>query len=238
MTEIVYQQLLDSEESYLNTTFWDIHPLFLLVHNGDTQALREQLHIQLERFPEGRITKDTRKQLEYLAVSLVNSFMIAAIQGGAYPPFANGIADQALRKLSRIHSVSEIPDLINEAAIALCELACRARNENTGNIHVEKAKHYISTHLTQEIHTADIAEAAGISPWHLCRLFKSLTGMTMREYLIRERVEAAALMLSTGSRSIPETASLLRFCDQSYFTAVFGRIKGMTPKQYRDLAQR
>lgn len=62
--------------------------------------------------------------------------------------------------------------------------------------------------------------------------------MTMREYLIRERIEAAEFMLSTGSRSIPETASLLRFCDQSYFTAVFGRIKGMTPKQYRDRAQR
>lgn len=238
MTEIIHQQLLDSEESYLNTTYWDIHPLFLLVQSGETETLRKQLHIQLERFPEGRITKDARKQLEYLAVSLVNAFMIAAIQGGAYPPFANGIADQALRRLSRIHSISEIPGLINEAAMDLCELSAKSRRENTGNIHVEKAKHYISTHLTQEIHTEDIAEAAGVSPYHLSRLFRSLTGRTMREYLIRERIETAALMLVTTPRSIGEIATLLRFCDQSYFTAVFRRIKGMTPNRYRVQNQR
>lgn len=234
MTEIIHQQLQDSEVSYLNTTYWDIQPLFLLVQSGETEVLRQQLHIQLEHFPKGRITKDDRKQLEYLAVSLINSFMIAAIQGGSWPPFANGIADQALRKLSRIHSVSEIPMLIDEAAVDLCRLCEKSRKEDTGNPHVEKAKHYIASHLTQEIHTDDIAEAVGISPYHLCRLFHSLTGMTMREYLIRQRIETAARMLSTDSLSIPAIASLLRFCDQSYFTVVFRRYKGMTPKQYRD----
>ena len=93
MPDSVQQKLLDSEESYLNTTFWDIQPLFLLVQNGDTAQLKARLHVQLEKFPAGRITRDARKQLEYLTVSLVNTFMIAAIQGGVYPPEANAIAD-------------------------------------------------------------------------------------------------------------------------------------------------
>ncbi len=234
MPDSVQQKLLDSEESYLNTTFWDVHPLFLLVQNGETAQLKERLNLQLERFPAGRITKDARKQLEYLTVSLVNTFMIAAIQGGVYPPEANAIADQALRRLSQIKSVTEIPVLVSEAALRLSEMVNETKRQDTGNVHVEKAKHYLSDHLTQEIRTGDIAAAVGLSPYHLSRLFKSHTGLTMREYLIQERVEAAKQLLAASDRTIPQIASLLRFCDQSYFTMVFRKLTGQTPGEYRN----
>ena len=233
MSDSVQQKLLDSEESYLNTTFWDIQPLFLLVQNGDTAQLKARLHVQLEKFPAGRITRDARKQLEYLTVSLVNTFMIAAIQGGVYPPEANAIADQALRRLSQIKTVTEIPALVSEAALRLCEMVRETKRQDTGNVHVEKAKHYLTDHLTQEIRTDDIAEAVGLSPYHLSRLFKTHTGLTLREYLTRERIEAAKQLLATSDRTIPQIASLLRFCDQSYFTMVFRRQTGQTPGEYR-----
>ncbi len=233
MSDSVQQKLLDSEESYLNTTFWDIHPLFLLVQNGETAQLRTQLHLQLEKFPAGRITRDARKQLEYLTVSLVNTFMIAAIQGGVYPPEANAVADQALRRLSQLKSVAEIPALVSEAALRLSEMVRETKRQDTGNVHVEKAKHYLSNHLTQEIRTEDIAAAVGLSPYHLSRLFKTHTGLTMREYLTRERIEAAKQLLAATGRTIPQIASLLRFCDQSYFTMVFHKQTGMTPGDYR-----
>ncbi|MCR5136580.1 MAG: AraC family transcriptional regulator [Oscillospiraceae bacterium] len=234
MSETVHQKLLDSEESYLNTTFWDVHPLFLLVQNGETAQLKNQLHVQLEKFPAGRITRDERKQLEYLTVSLVNTFMIAAIQGGVYPPEANAVADQALRRLSQHKSVTEIPTLVSEAALRFSEMVKLTRDRDTGNVHVEKARHYLSDHLTQEIRTEDIAKAVGLSPYHLSRLFKTHTGMTMREYLIRERVEAAKQLLAATDRTIPQIASLLRFCDQSYFTMVFRKHTGQTPGEYRN----
>ena len=233
MSDSVQQKLLDSEESYLNTTFWDVHPLFLLVQNGETAQLKERLHLQTGKFPAGRITRDARKQLEYLTVSLVNTFMIAAIQGGVYPPEANAIADQALRRLSQIKSVAEIPALVSEAALRFSETVRITKDRDTGNIHVEKAKHYLSDHLTQEIRTGDIAAAVGLSPYHLSRLFKSHTGLTMREYLTKERIEAAKQLLAASDRTIPQIASLLRFCDQSYFTMVFRKLTGQTPGEYR-----
>ena len=233
MPDMVHQLLRDSEENYLNTSFWEVHPLFLMVQNGETDRLRDRLHIQLERFPSGRIPRDERKQLEYLTVSLVNTFMIAAIQGGVYPPDANAAADHALRRLSRIRNASEIPPIVNEAAMRLCEMVRGARQQDTGNVHVEKAKQYLSTHLTQEIRTEDVAGAVGVSPYHLCRLFKARTGQTMREYLTGERIEAAKQLLAASERSIPQIASLLRFCDQSYFTRIFREQTGLTPGQYR-----
>ncbi len=234
MPDTVHQKILDSEESYINTTFWEIYPLFLLVQRGETEKLKDRLDIQLEKFPSGRITKDARRKLEYLTVSLINTFMIAAIQGGVYPPEANAAADRALRRLSYIKKASDIPDLVSEAALCLCQMVNEARWEDTGNVHVEKARHYLSDHLTQEIRTEDVANAVGISPYHLSRLFRSLTGQTMRQYLIRERIEAARQLLVTTDRTIPQIASLLRFCDQSYFTRVFRQAVGITPAAYRE----
>lgn len=234
MSDTVHQKIRDSEESYLNTTFWDIYPLFLLIQKGETQQLKDRLDIQLEKFPTGRITRDARKQLGYLTVSLVNTFMIAAIQGGVYPPEANAVADQALRRLSLLKNVSDIPDLVSRAAVRLCQMVSESRWKDTCNVHVEKVKHYLSDHLTQEIRTEDIAGAVGLSPYHLSRLFRSLTGLTMREYLIRERIETAKQLLLTTDRTIPQIASLLRFCDQSYFTKVFRQMEGTTPGAYRE----
>lgn len=89
------KRILRNRKSGLET-----HPLYLLVQKGETEKLKDRLHIQLEKFPTGRITGDAGKQPEYLTVSMVNTFMIAAIQGDVYPPEANAVADQALRRLS------------------------------------------------------------------------------------------------------------------------------------------
>ncbi len=238
MQSTMDQKLLDSEESYLNTTFWDIYPLFLQVQNGDEAALRAVLDIRLDLFPAGRITRDARKQYEYLTVSLVNTFMIAAIEGGVYPPEANAIADQALRKLSQIRSVSELPAIVDEAAVHLCQLVSETKRKDTGNAHVESAKHFIATHLTQEISVADIAKAVGVSASHLSHLFQAHTSQSMREYLLQERIAAAKQLLASTDQTISQIASLLSFCDQSYFTLVFRRQTGTTPGEYRRQVRR
>ena len=238
MTTSVHQIVWDSEEDYINETFWRIQPLFILVMNGQTEELRNTLDLQLDRYDfHQRITRDEQKQREYMAVSLVNTFMIAGIQGGVYPPEANWIADRALRRLLAIQKPEEMPFIIRDAAIQLSEKVKEAKRSDTGNPHVEQAKHYMLTHMTQVITAAQIAEHVGISQYHLSRLFKSLTGKSMMDYLTDQRIGAAKQLLATSDQPIQEIAALLRFCDQSHMTYAFRKRTGMTPKQYRDAAQ-
>lgn len=233
------QRVEDSEHNYLNTTFWDVNPLFLLVQEGNVDGFREAFGIRIEAFPTARrISDNLRKQYEYLTVSLVNTFMIAAIQGGAYPPEANWIADRALRRLSTFDELDELVPIAFDAGLELCELVAATRQSDTGNFSVEQAKRYLSTHLTQEIRVADVADAIGLSPGYLSRLFKRVTGQTMRAYLTSERIKTAQRLLVTDERGIAQIAALLRFCDQSYFTQVFRRETGLTPRQYRDSNRR
>ena len=83
-----------------------------------------------------------------------------------------------------------------------------------------------------------MAQAVGLSPAHLSRLFSRCTGQAMRTYLTGERVKAAQRLLVTDECSIAQVASRLRFCDQSYFTQVFRQHTGLTPRQYRNANRR
>ncbi len=234
LSENIRQTIRDSEENYVNETFWRIYPSFLLVKSGDVEALRESLDIQLDQYDfRHRFTRDERKQLEYMAVSLINTFMIAGIEGGIYPPEANWIADRALHRLLLAQRPSDIPVIIEESAVQLCEKVREVQKKDTGNPHVEKAKHYILTHISQEITAEGIAEHVGLSQYYLSRLFKKLTGQTMMEYLTSERIEAAKQLLTSGERDLQQIAALLRFCDQSHFTQVFRKKTGMTPAEFR-----
>ncbi len=234
------QQIHDSEHDYLNTSFWDIHPLFLLVQEGNLEGLETSFDIQIDSFPaERRVSNTMHKQFEYLAVSLVNSFMIAAIQGGVYPPEANWVADRALLRISRMDDdLSVIPDICREAGTELCALVRKSKLDDTGNFYVEQAKRHMATHLTQDLRVTDVAQAVGLSSTYLSRLFKARTGQTMRSFLAAERIKTAQHLLITGEATIAQIASLLRFCDQSHFTRVFREHTGLTPRQYRDANRR
>ena len=54
------------------------------------------------------------------------------------------------------------------------------------------------------------------------------------QYLTRARIEASKQLLAAVDRTIPQIASLLRFCGQIYFTLVFRRQAGLTPGDYRN----
>ena len=156
--------------------------------------------------------------------------LVGAIVSGGEPVGHDNAVESPLPSQD-IHA--ELPPIVHDAAIRLCEMVRETKRQDTGNVHVEQAKQYLSTHLTQEIRTEDVAEAVGVSPYHLSRLFKALTGQTMREYLTNARIEAAKQLLAASDRSLPQIASLLRFCDQSYFTCIFRKQTGITPGQYR-----
>ncbi len=234
MTQTRQRQIRDSEEDIINMTYWDIAPYFRMIRKGETELLKESLDIRIDEkdFHE-RFSRDRKKEMEYMAVSLVNTFMIAAIEGGVYPPDANWTADSALHRISQITQPAGYRRVILDTAVSFCEKVHALKHAETGNPHAEKVRQYILTHLTQPIDIDMIAENTGISRYHLSRLFKQSFGVSIGTYLCDERIEAAKELLVSTQEPVARIAVLLQFCDQSYFSAVFRRKTGMTPGQYR-----
>ena len=78
-----------------------------------------------------------------------------------------------------------------------------------------------------------MAEELGLSRSYLSRRFSEQTGITIQEYILQVRLEAAANMLRFSEEQIGAIAEYLCFPSQSYFTERFRKQYGMTPGEYR-----
>lgn len=82
----------------------------------------------------------------------------------------------------------------------------------------------------------ELARWSGFSPQHLNRVFRRILGVTPLKYLMRMKLERAALMLVEGRLTVAAIAAAVGFEDPYYFSRVFRQHFGRSPAQYRDAA--
>lgn len=98
---------------------------------------------------------------------------------------------------------------------------------------VKKAIRYISVNFFQNITLDIVAAHVHLNPAYFSTLFKTSTGYSFKEYLTKVRIEESKRLLKTTSHSIVDICLAVGFEDQSYFSKVFKKYTGLTPKQYR-----
>lgn len=88
---------------------------------------------------------------------------------------------------------------------------------------------YIDEHYEQKITLKGLAAMANMSPHHLCRLFKSITGMPPIEYVNQLRVNEALKLLQQHHSPVSEIALAVGFNDSNYFSRLFRKYKNISP---------
>jgi AraC family transcriptional regulator len=93
---------------------------------------------------------------------------------------------------------------------------------------------YIEENTSRNIQLSDIATRANLSQYHFHRIFKSLTGDTVKEFLTRLRLEKAALKLKYSTEDIGTIALDCGYQNHETFTRAFKEYFGLHPTGYRD----
>ncbi len=99
--------------------------------------------------------------------------------------------------------------------------------------HVEAALKFIESDYCNPITVQDIADRLGLNRSYLHRLFKSITGMSIQDYLLAYRIRQACILLRDTDLSVRAIAHSVSYIDGLYFSRLFHQKKGMTPSQYR-----
>ncbi|HIT07487.1 MAG TPA: AraC family transcriptional regulator [Candidatus Merdivicinus faecavium] len=107
-----------------------------------------------------------------------------------------------------------------------------AARTTTARQYVDKAAAYISRNFSRDITIAEVADFTGISESYLYRVFSAELGLAPAQFLMRYRVSEAAALLRGSSLTIGEVAASCGFRDPLYFSRVFRRIQGVSPREY------
>jgi len=99
---------------------------------------------------------------------------------------------------------------------------------------IKSVLEYIESNFESPLSLEELSGVIGQNPKYFCRTFKHLTHQSPMDYVNFYRVEQAAFLLSTTKLSITSIAMECGFCESSYFTKVFKKYKGVTPKKYRE----
>ncbi|ETX12726.1 AraC family transcriptional regulator [Roseivivax halodurans JCM 10272] len=91
---------------------------------------------------------------------------------------------------------------------------------------------YIDTNIERSIKLAELAGLSGLSPFHLCRMFKASRGMSPHAWITTRRIARAKAMLR-GRAALLDTALACGFSSQSHFSRSFRAETGNTPTAYR-----
>jgi AraC family transcriptional regulator len=112
--------------------------------------------------------------------------------------------------------------------------AARATNAAMPGRKVKIILSYIEDNLGRDLGLSEIAEAAGLSVSHFKTLFRKSLGMPPHQYLIRRRVERAAMQLRKSVVPIGQIALENGFCHQSHLALHTRRILGVSPQELRN----
>ena len=160
----------------------------------------------------------------------------AAEQGGVHPVHLDKASSDHAAQIEQLPSMEALPNLMTEIFRNYCRLV-RTHAMQTYSPPVQKALVYIDANLSENISLRTLADTLNVSPGYLSTLFHKETGQKLTDYINQRRILHAKHLLKTTRLQIQTVAQHCGIMDVHYFSKVFKRHTGQTPKQYRDSRQ-
>ena len=166
------------------------------------------------------------------AIELCSLLSRAAIEGGATNDIILKMNNHFLKNLQEIQNLDNLCYSLQETLEAFME---NMFDYIPGKNHdlIKKAISYISKNFSGNLTLEEVADQVHLNPAYFSSIFKQSTGSSFKEYLNMVRIEESKRLLANTDYTIIDIAIASGFEDQSYFSRVFKKYTGLTPRQYR-----
>lgn len=206
--------------------------IFQSIKRGDKKNLLRYINANPQGEP-GTLAINPLRSKKNLIICVITLATRSSIAGGLDAELAYSLSDAYIQNLESLESLKELENLKNKA---LCDFADKVHKlkEFKYPKTIFLCQDYISKHLYENISLSDIAAFLGLSKKYLSGLFSKSLGITLTEYIQKQKIEEAKFLLTSTNYSIVYICELLKFHDQSHFTKIFKKITGLTPKKYKN----
>lgn len=204
--------------------------LIHLLESGQWGASRDKLAALFGSLNGKPLTKE---QLYEVFLSITNAFLYVAHKQGTdiYQLDPSGM--DIMLDRSMMGSAEKLREW-SDGMIGRLETE-PSENDSSNKKHVIKqVQELVTGELGAETSVKTIADKVYLHPVYLSKIYKSETGESLGDYIIRMRMERAVYLLKSTNKKIYEITTELGYQNPQYFSKIFRKYYGMTPNEYRD----
>lgn len=201
-----------------------------------SQGLSHRAEIMLSNFSKTAFdqrTADPIRNIRNYSIICNTLLRKAAEQGGVHPIYLDELSSNLAKRIENITGIESGQALMTEMVHAYCRLVRKHATRQYSPV-VQKTVTYIDTDLSGDLSLSVLAAAQNMNASYLSAIFRKETGKTVTEYVGEKRMEAAAQLLRSTRLQIQTVAQHCGMSDVNYFSKLFKKYHGMTPKQYRE----
>ena len=176
---------------------------------------------------------DTLRHFKNVTIVFTALCTRAAIRGGLPPEIAYSLSDMYIRGIEASRDLGEIIEVNAAMQEDFVQRVHQCRSNPERSTQTQKCCYYIQTHLNEKITMQALSSYVGYAETYLSRKFKQEMGITVTEYILRQKIELAKQLLRADDTPISDIAEQLSFSTQRYFSEQFRRVTGVTPGEFR-----
>lgn len=157
----------------------------------------------------------------------------SCIRGGLPPTIAYDLNDYYAQKFETCNSITELTDMSFEMLEDYVGRMQDMKNSSSVSAAILSSCEYIRTHITESLSIGELANRTGYSEYYFSHKFKKEMGCSVNDYILKEKLEQAKLLLAGTTDSIQSISDGLAFGNRSYFYSCFKKHIGVSPNEYR-----
>ncbi len=207
--------------------------LLLAVSKGQIHKAEQMLSSFSTLAFENRISDDLRNFKNYSII--MNTLLRKAAQdGGVHPIHLDKISSDFAKRIEQMSSVNTVKQIMTQMLNDYCRLVRKHSIKQYSSL-VQRAIIKIEGDLTADLSLKELAQLNNVSTSYFSALFKNETGQTLTDYVNNQRINYAKHLLKTTNLQIQTVAQLCGILDLHYFSKLFKKYVGKTPKEYREI---
>lgn len=254
-TELPSIQYLDLKQMESQEQFLETHHFFVPEDAVlSMQLLEERYHIEdelLDAISHGNLSKalsvsDTMGTIRFaprsdnelrnrknLMITFNSLMRRAAYVAGVHPFYIDAVSSNYATLIEQCHTVDETHDITPYMVRSYCDLV-EKRSMSSYSEPVRKILVTIDASLTGDLSLKRFANDLFLNTSYLSTLFKKEVGMTLTDYVNKNRIAYAKKLLKSTALSVQDVAINSGIPDIHYFTRLFRRETGMSPREWRN----
>ena len=207
--------------------------LWNMVKEGNMNYRQEMESILVNITPTKISGGRPMRREKNMAIVQVTLTCRAAIEGGLHPEIAYPLSDLYIRRIEDCRSSTQLQELSVEILDDYIRRVHQIKVQSGISAQIMTCCSQISLHPEETPGLEQLAKKYGYTPYYFSKKFKQETGMSLRDYAIKQKIEKAKHLLTENTMSISDISEYLGFTSQSYFGSVFRKFTGTTPSKYQ-----